>query len=103
MQITPQEDDFQLKLGRATTLVHALNHHARLRILELLDREGPKNVSQLSTVFAMDQPSVSTNLRLLLRAGLVLRTRRKGFNFYSVNIPRLKSVSSAIKGLSEVF
>lgn len=54
-------------------LFHALAHRTRRALLARL-AQGPAMVTELAAPFAMSLPSVSKHLRVLERAGLIVRT-----------------------------
>ena len=58
-----------------------LGDPTRLRILQLLERDGELNVQALCAALGLPQPTVSHHLGLLRRAG-VLRSRRDGKRIY---------------------
>lgn len=94
------KEDFQPKLDKATAVLHALTHSGRLTILEYLGQEGPKNVGEISKKFDLDQSTISTNLRLLHRAGAVVRDCHNGYVFYSVNTEQLARIAKAVRGIN---
>ena len=63
----------------------ALGDETRQRILEILQTEGEKCVSDLVEVFNVSQPTISHHLHFLKQANLV-NSRREGKQiFYSAN------------------
>jgi len=59
----------------------ALGDETRQRILEILQNEGEKCVSDLVDVFNVSQPTISHHLNFLKQANLVL-SRREGKQVY---------------------
>ena len=59
----------------------ALGDETRQRILEILQNEGEKCVSDLVDVFNVSQPTISHHLNFLKQANLVL-SRREGKQIY---------------------
>lgn len=62
-------------------LLKGLASEVRIRILELLNRKGPKNVNQVAAELGLPQSTVSANIQVLVDVGLVeTRTQkaRKG-------------------------
>ena len=59
----------------------ALGDETRQRILEILQNEGEKCVSDLVNVFNVSQPTISHHLNFLKQANLVL-SRREGKQVY---------------------
>lgn len=69
---------------RAAEMFALLGTALRLRLMNLLC-EREMNVGELSAALACGQPSVSQNLGLLYRAGLLSRQRRGAQTYYRVN------------------
>jgi ArsR family transcriptional regulator len=59
----------------------ALGDETRQRILEILQTEGEKCVSDLVDAFDVSQPTISHHLNFLKQAGLVI-SRREGKQIY---------------------
>ena len=59
----------------------ALGDETRQRILEILQNDGEKCVSDLVDVFNVSQPTISHHLNFLKQANLVL-SRREGKQIY---------------------
>lgn len=58
-------------------ILQSLASEVRLRILELLTRQGPHNVNQVAEVLGLAQSTVSSNIQVLVDAGLVQTTAQK--------------------------
>jgi DNA-binding transcriptional ArsR family regulator len=56
-------------------LFRTLGHPVRIRVLELL-QDGPKPVSELLTDIGIEASSLSQQLAVLRRAGIVVSTRK---------------------------
>lgn len=67
-------------------IFRTLGDPTRLRILRLLAREA-LNVSEITTLLGMAQPSVSKQLAELRRAGLVGEERTGAYAYYHVEAP----------------
>ena len=52
-------------------LIKGLASEVRVRILKLLTRDGPRNVNQLADELGLPQSTVSSNVQILVDAGLV--------------------------------
>ena len=63
----------------------ALGDETRQRILEILQEEGEKCVSDLVDVFNVSQPTVSHHLHFLKQANLVTSRREGKQIYYSAN------------------
>jgi DNA-binding transcriptional ArsR family regulator len=64
--------------------LRALGDQTRLRILRLLMEES-LNVSELTSILGLAQPTVSKHLRELKKSGLVEDTRTSGYSYYCVS------------------
>ncbi|HEY6631332.1 MAG TPA: helix-turn-helix domain-containing protein [Rhizobiaceae bacterium] len=58
-------------------LLKSLASEVRLRILELLNRSGPRNVNQVAEELGLPQSTVSANIQVLVEAGLVQTKSQK--------------------------
>lgn len=91
-------EDFEVLLAqarKASDLLKALSHETRLLILCLLC-EGEKSVSDLETIMAMPQASVSQQLARL-RLDRLVKTRRDGRQiYYSLASEELTGVISRL-------
>ena len=63
----------------------ALGDETRQRILEILQNEGEKCVSDLVDVFNVSQPTISHHLNFLKQANLVTSRREGKQIYYSAN------------------
>jgi len=52
-------------------LLKGLASEVRIRILDLLNRVGPRNVNQIAEVLDLPQSTVSANVQVLVDAGLI--------------------------------
>jgi ArsR family transcriptional regulator len=64
-------------------LFRTLGHPVRIRVLELL-QDGPKAVSELLADLEMEASSLSQQLAVLRRAGIVTSSRRGGGVVYEL-------------------
>ncbi len=62
-----------------------LGNKQRVRILQLLAEQGPKNVSNISTEIGVEQSAVSHSLKQLLHCHFVDVKRNGKARIYSVN------------------
>ncbi|MEQ8231053.1 MAG: metalloregulator ArsR/SmtB family transcription factor [Gammaproteobacteria bacterium] len=77
--------DMEQRADEVAALMKSLSHRTRLMILcQLVD--GEKAVGELATLLDQAQPSISQQLALLRREGLV-HTRRDGQSVY-YSLPR---------------
>ncbi len=81
-------------------LLHALADPTRLRIIELLAREGELHVSALVERLQQPQGRVSTHLACLRTCGLV-RVRRDGkYRFYTIADHRVPALLALARDLA---
>lgn len=59
-------------------ILRSLASEVRVRILEHLTRQGPRNVNQVSEDLDLPQSTVSSNMQILVDAGLVQTRSEKG-------------------------
>jgi DNA-binding transcriptional ArsR family regulator len=87
------------ELNRSELLIRlgALADDSRLRILELLAREGELCAQQVISYLGMSQSSVSRHLRQLVATGYVTERRREGSKAYSLNPDRLEDTLNHLK------
>jgi DNA-binding transcriptional ArsR family regulator len=80
---------------RASDMMKALSHEARLVILCLL-AEGERSVGEIERVLQLRQPAVSQQLARLRAEGMV-KTRREGKNiYYSLARTEVREVIGAL-------
>lgn len=76
----------------------ALADPTRVRMLNLLARNGELCVCELQGSFDLAQPTVSHHLGLLRKAGLVESTVRGRWAFYRVRTEALEELSRLLEG-----
>ena len=80
-------------------LLKAVADPARLQLLSLI-KSSPNAeacVCDLTTVLELSQPTVSHHLRVLTEAGLVSRSSRGTWAWYSINDERLQELSALLR------
>jgi DNA-binding transcriptional ArsR family regulator len=77
-------------------LFRTLGHPVRIRVLELL-QDGPKPVRDLLTMIEVEPSSLSQQLAVLRRAGLVASTREGSMVIYSLGTPDVADLLSAAR------
>jgi DNA-binding transcriptional ArsR family regulator len=77
-------------------LFRTLGHPVRIRVLELL-QDGPKPVRDLLTMIEVEPSSLSQQLAVLRRAGLVASTREGSMVIYSLSTPDVADLLSAAR------
>ena len=85
-----------LNFKRAASVLRALNHPLRLRLLKTIYREGRVCVSDLQKDLEQTQAITSVHLSELRRAGFVRVEKTGRSRWYSVNTARLQEVQQLI-------
>lgn len=85
---------------RVAPLLKALADPVRLRLLSLVaaHADGESCVCELQGAFDLSQPTISHHLKVLHDAGLLDRTKRGTWVYYSVNAEALSDVASLLGG-----
>ena len=81
-----------LSPAQAVAVFKCLGARSRLRLLQQLHRNGPSRVGSLSEKLGCPVPTVSYDLGLLYRAGLVQRERQGHEILYQVAEPLASAV-----------
>jgi ArsR family transcriptional regulator len=88
--------------GRIAPLLKALADPVRLRLLSLVasHRDGEACVCDLNDAFDLSQPTISHHLKVLHEVGLLDRTKRGVWVYYSVKREALADLGSLIGGVA---
>jgi ArsR family transcriptional regulator len=86
---------------RIAPLVKALADPVRLRLLSLVasHQEGEACVCDLNDAFDLSQPTISHHLKVLHEVGLLDRTKRGVWVYYSVRSTALADLAALIGGV----
>lgn len=94
----------------ATDALSALGHEGRLAVFRLLVEAGAEGVAAggIARTLGMAPNTLSTNLSILARAGLVSAERRSRFVIYTARLERMASllgflIEDTCKGSSSLF
>lgn len=77
----PMTERDRLKAEARATVLKALAHPTRIYIVDVINREGPHCVCDLTLQVGVDTSTVSRHLSILKNAG-VLRDRKEGTTVY---------------------
>ena len=77
----------RLSVPEATHLFHLLSDRSRLRLLQALAGRGELSVTGLAGATGRSRSSVSINLCLLRRAGVVASRRKGNWAYYRLDSP----------------
>ncbi len=84
------------KLQYSSTLVKALAHPLRLKILEYIDSQGVINVNRIYNTLKIEQSVTSQHLSLLKMAGVVKSEKEGKFVHYHINYDVIKKAEIAV-------
>lgn len=82
----------------ATSMFKLLGHPLRLRIVEVLDARGEKNVNELAEITGQTQSTVSFYLNRLKNSGLLKKRRDGNQTYYSIAEPKLNVLVDCLRG-----
>lgn len=85
------------QLERAAAMLKAIAHPMRIAVIDFLDREGEKNVTQIYKELKIEQAVASHHLGILKNKG-ILGSTRKGKNIiYSLKHDRLTKIIECLE------
>ncbi|HEY9090704.1 metalloregulator ArsR/SmtB family transcription factor [Parasphingorhabdus sp.] len=91
------------QLEEITTVLKALAHDVRLKLMRTLLENGEKSVGELEAMTGIGQPGLSQQLAILRKADLVQRRRDAKLVFYSLapnNLEDTANLLCAFAGVS---
>lgn len=91
------------QLEEITTVLKALAHDVRLKLMRTLLENGEKSVGELEAMTGIGQPGLSQQLAILRKADLVQRRRDAKLVFYSLapnNLEDTAKLLCAFAGVS---
>jgi ArsR family transcriptional regulator len=88
--------------GRIAPLLKALADPARLRLLSLVasHSDGEACVCDLNDAFHLSQPTISHHLKVLHEVGLLDRSKRGVWVYYSVKREALTDIGALLGGVA---
>lgn len=93
----------ELESHNLSELLKATSDPTRRVILSLLAQHGPLRVTQIATHFDMSLNSVSKHIKMLERAGLVLRRTEWREHLIEIQMDRLKLVDRWFEELRSIW
>lgn len=84
------------KTERASSLLRALAHPLRIKIINYISEQKKVNVFSIYTNLQIEQSITSQHLRILRDEELVLTERQGKFIFYKINTPLINRVNRVI-------
>lgn len=85
------------RLETASSVIRALSHPLRLKILDFIDKNKMINVNKIYNTLNLEQSITSQHLRILRVANLVATQRDGKQIFYAVNYEHVRQVMEAIR------
>lgn len=85
------------KLQYSCSLMRALAHPLRLKILEYIDTHGSTNVNRIYNTLKIEQSITSQHLKILRLANVVHARRDGKLVHYSINYPIVERAHKAVK------
>lgn len=86
------------KLETAASVLRALAHPLRLKIIDFIDQNKVINVNKIYNTLGLEQSITSQHLRILRLANLVSTNREGKQIFYRVHYDNVQNVVNSIKG-----
>ncbi|WP_254054607.1 helix-turn-helix transcriptional regulator [Roseovarius sp. EL26] len=93
----------ELESQNLSDLLKAASDPTRRVILTLLAQHGPLRVTQIATHFDMSLNSVSKHIKVLERAGLVLRRTEWREHLIEIQLQRLKLIDDWFEELRSIW
>jgi DNA-binding transcriptional ArsR family regulator len=86
----------QEKLNQAASILRALAHPLRMRLLEFIDANKTVHVNKIYNTLNLEQSITSQHLRILRQDDLVLTRREGKFIYYQVNHQKIAQAVKAV-------
>lgn len=93
MSVASETLVFDKEIKTAASVLRAVNHSFRRKILFLLDRRGELSVTDIHVSLRVEQSIVSNHLSILRSAGVVKAERDGKFILYRLDQQRLATVN----------
>ncbi|MBK6729746.1 MAG: helix-turn-helix transcriptional regulator [Bacteroidetes bacterium] len=87
----------QSTLEKAASLMRAIAHPLRLKIIVLLDKNKTANVNKIYKLLNTEQSIVSQHLKIMRNADLVNTKRDGKFIHYSVNYTTIQQINTVLE------
>jgi DNA-binding transcriptional ArsR family regulator len=83
-------------LKMASEILKAVNHPLRQKVLNMMDSNGPMNVTEVLIKLRVEQSVASQHLGILRDAGFVKTFKNGKYVYYEVNYERIKKLTNSI-------
>lgn len=87
-------------LKHSATFLRAINHPLRQKMLNLIEKEGNINVTQIYIKLRLEQSVASQHLAILRDAGFVTAIRNGKFINYEINKERIQQANELIQAIN---
>lgn len=87
-----------MDISQFSRIAQALGNEKRARIVEFLSC-GRMCACELQPFFGFSQPTLSSHMKVLRQAGVVLGVQEGKMQFYSLNLPLLEEYTAFARGL----
>ena len=98
---TPNKKINTKQLDSASSVMRALAHPLRMRILSFIDRNRRINVNKIYKSLKVEQSIASQHLRIMRDDDLVKAERKGKFIFYTVNYNKLAHIEKSVEKFLE--
>lgn len=86
-------------IQKAAGIYRAIHHSLRLKIIEIIHKEGTINVTPIIQKLKLEQSLISAHLKILRDAKIVNAERKGSSVFYSINYQEINRVSTLAEKL----
>ena len=98
-RLDPKE--LEAAIQNTARMLKCLGHPIRLQILELLQREGERTVTEVYEALGLEQAVASQHLSLMWDKGVLARRREGVHVYYGIDDERATKVLECIRGSVE--
>jgi DNA-binding transcriptional ArsR family regulator len=89
------------EVAKAASLLRAINHKLRRKILDLLDTKKDLSVTDLYVTLHIEQSVCSQHLRILRKEGIIAKKPAGKHIYYHINYGRLEEIKVFTQALTE--
>lgn len=94
--MTEQE---QLRADTRAAVLKALAHPTRIFIVDVIDRDGPRRVQDLTELVGVDISTISRHLSILKNAGILVDRKEGTTVWYSLSCRCIGDFMAGLEGL----
>lgn len=84
------------KLNVSSSVLRALAHPLRLKILQFIDANDGINVNKIYNTLQIEQSITSQHLRIMRNAGVLQTSKQGKFVFYNIDYPTVSRAEKAV-------